>query len=94
MAARVNGVWCAGSTRCGFSSDSITWSQTYITTDVDYNDDTSVRYVEMENEYGSVYTYRFGYAAYPINMPSYSAATAMQKGKAVRAMKKARRTLK
>lgn len=81
-------------TKNDYENDSIYWSQTYTTTDVNYNDDTSVRYVETEDEYGSVNTYRFGYAAYPINMPSYSAATVMQKGKAIRAMKKARRTLK
>ena len=81
-------------TESDYEGDSITWSQTYITTDVDYNDDTSVRSVETENGYGYTETYRFGYDAYPINTPSYSAATAMQKGKAVRAMKKARRTMK
>ncbi len=77
-----------------YDGDSIIWSQTTTVTNVICNSDKSVRSVETENGYGYTETYRFGYAAYPIDMPSYSAATAMQKGKAVRAMKKARRMQK
>ena len=77
-----------------YTGDTETYSETYTTAAVNYNPDTSISSIVISSSYGYSPTYRFGYAAYPINMSSYSAATAMQKGKAVRAMKKARRTMK
>ena len=73
-----------------FDGDEESYSITYNTVAVNYNQDRSIQSIEVQNaSYGSSYTetYRFGYADYPIQQQTYSAAPAKKSSKAVRGMK-------
>ena len=59
----------------------VEYPNTYNTVAVNYNQDQSVKSIEVQNVYSS-YTraYRYGYAGYPIEEETYSAAPTVKKG--------------
>ena len=79
-----------------YDGDEESYSTTYNTVAVNYNQDRSIQSIEVQNaSYGSSYTetYRFGYADYPIQEQTYSVASSKKSLKAVHGMK-ARRMMR